>query len=78
MAFSSFVFETGASAVQPQQPQQQQQQQQQLGYSSPAGQGCVQQGFGLGYFLPGSNSVVVPIQECSIVVSGHMLERSAG
>lgn len=58
MAFSSLVWQETASA------QQQQQQQ-----GSPGVQGSVQQGFGLGYFLPGSSSVVVPIQECSLAVS---------
>jgi hypothetical protein len=43
------------------------QQQQQQGLSEE--RGAVQQGFGLGYFLPGSNSVVLPIHECSLAVS---------
>jgi hypothetical protein len=71
MAFSSQVFETSSSGQDQQQSLQQQQQEE--GYSSPAVKGCVQQAFGLGYFLPGSNSVVVPIQECSIAVSGQRL-----
>lgn len=56
LAFSSLVWEAG-------QGQEQLQQQQE----APGG---VRQGFGLGYFLPGSSSVVLPIQECSLAVSG--------
>jgi hypothetical protein len=59
MAFSSFIWHSGASQAQPGHQQQHQQQQ----------QGAVREGVGLGYFLPGSNSVVVPIQECSLLVS---------
>jgi tRNA/tmRNA/rRNA uracil-C5-methylase (TrmA/RlmC/RlmD family) len=32
-------------------------------------QGRVINGWGLGFYLPGSNSVVMPVQECSLVVS---------
>jgi hypothetical protein len=32
-------------------------------------QGRVVDGWGLGFYLPGSNSVVMPVQECSLVVS---------
>jgi tRNA/tmRNA/rRNA uracil-C5-methylase (TrmA/RlmC/RlmD family) len=49
-------------------------QQQQQGWSE--GQGAVQQGFGLGYFQPGSNSVVLPIQECSLAVSYAKLRKA--
>jgi 23S rRNA (uracil1939-C5)-methyltransferase len=71
MAFSSLVWQADADQVQPGQQQQleppQAQQQQ---------EGTVRQGFGLGYFLPGSNSVVVPIQECSLLVSVSKLHRT--
>jgi hypothetical protein len=55
------------SGLPPLPPQQLQQQQQ---VPVPGGlQGSVQQGFGLGYLLPGSNNVVVPIAECLLAVS---------
>lgn len=73
LAFSSLVFEAGGGSAQEEQSLQQQRQQHNQVYPGPAGQGCVRQGFGLGYFLPSSNSVVVPIQECSIAVSGWRL-----
>lgn len=69
MAFSSLVWspkqtngseaQSGSQQQQKQQPEQPQEQQ----------DGVVRQGFGLGYFLPGSNSVVVPMQDCSLLVS---------
>jgi hypothetical protein len=62
LAFSALVW---------QQQQQQSNGQQSAGGGGAAGVqgGAVQQGFGLGYFLPGSNSVVLPIRECSLAVS---------
>lgn len=62
MAFSSLIWQAGTSQAQSGYQQHQQQQ-----------QGAVRQGFGLGYFLPGSNSVVVPIQDCSLLVSVSLL-----
>jgi hypothetical protein len=35
--------------------------------------GRVVDGWGLGFYLPGSNAVVMPVRECSLVVSRHAL-----
>lgn len=75
LAFSSWVWQPEPLQQQqqsglplPLRPQQLQQQQQQV--PVPGGlQGSVQQGFGLGYLLPGSHSVVVPMAECLLAVS---------
>jgi tRNA/tmRNA/rRNA uracil-C5-methylase (TrmA/RlmC/RlmD family) len=57
LAFSSRVWQQ----QQQQQDGGQQQQQQQ--------QGAAVSGWGLGYLVPGSSDVVLPIQQCSLVVS---------
>lgn len=62
LAFSSLVWQAGVSS-------QEQEQQEEQGGEGAGQQGQVVQGWGLGYYLPGSNSVVVPVQECSLAVS---------
>lgn len=37
---------------------------------SNCGRGAVVDGWGLGYYVPGSNKVVMPVQHCHLVVSG--------
>lgn len=62
LAFSNLVWLPGCLS-------REQEQQEEQGGGGAGQQGQVVQGWGLGYYLPGSNSVVVPVQECSLVVS---------
>jgi hypothetical protein len=79
LAFSSRVW-TPQQEQQEQQEGEQQQQQQGQAHAPTAApsSGAVAAGWGLGYLLPGSSDVVLPIQECSLAVSSRREAAAAG